>query len=213
MSEELINAIAEIQEDKALALAKELLDKGDDPLKVLEKCREGMEIVGKRFGEGTYFIPELLMAGEILSQISVIAKSKMSTAGEVKQEKLAKVVLGTVQGDIHDIGKNIVSFMLDFNGFEVIDIGVDAPAQKFVDAVKEHQPEVLGLCGLLTLAYDPMKDTVAALAEAGLRDSVKIMIGGGAIDDQIREYSGADAYGEDAVAAVTLAKQWTEGGN
>jgi len=101
--------------------------------------------------------------------------------------------------------------MLDFNGFEVVDIGVDIPPSQFVDAVRKHEPQVVGLCGLLTLAYDPMKETVAALAEAGLRDKVKIMIGGGAMDDQIRIWSGADAYGKDALAAVTLAKGWIGG--
>lgn len=211
MSEQLINAIADVLEEEALALAKKMLDAGDDPLVILEKCRKGVEIVGQRFAEGTAFIPELLMAGEILSQISTMAKSKLSSSGAAKPERLGKVVLGTVAGDIHDIGKNIVSFMLDLNGFEVIDVGVDAPPSKFVDAVKEHSPMVVGLCGLLTLAYDPIKETVAALAKAGLRDKVKIMIGGGAIDEQICEYAKADAYGKDAVEAVTLTKQWIIG--
>ncbi len=212
MSEELITAIVEMQEEKAIELAKGMLEQGDDPIKLLEKCRKGMDIVGQRFAEGVYFIPELLMAGEILSQISAISKSKISSSSETAEKKLGKVVLGTVAGDIHDIGKNIVGFMLDLNGFDVVDIGVDAPSQKFVDAVKEHQPQVVGLCGLLTLAYDPMKEAVAALAEAGLRDNVRIMVGGGAIDDKIREYAGADGYGEDAMAAVTLARNWIEEG-
>jgi len=167
--------------------------------------------VGKRFSDGLYFLPELMMAGEILAQISDIAKSKMESLSGPPRDRLAKFVLGTVKGDIHDIGKNIVAFMMDLNGFEVIDLGVDVPASAFVEAVRQYQPEILGLCGLLTLAYDPMKETVAALDEAGLRGGVKIMIGGGAIDDEIRKYSGADAYGKDAVAAVTLAKQWTGG--
>ncbi len=213
MSEQLVEAIADVKEDTALALAKKMLEDGGDPLVMLEQCRKGMEIVGQRFGEGIYFIPELMMAGEILAQISAIAKSKMAGSDIAQPERLGKVVLGTVAGDIHDIGKNIVHFMLDFNGFEVIDIGVDQPPERFVEAVKEHSPQVVGLCGLLTLAYDPMKETVAALAEAGLRDKVKIMIGGGAMDDQVREYSGADAYGDDAVAAVTLTREWVGGAN
>ena len=209
MNEALVNAIADMKEQEAIALSEEMLAAGEDPLRVLEQCREGMDVVGKRFSDGLYFLPELMMAGEILAQISDIAKSKMEPLSGPPRNRLAKFVLGTVKGDIHDIGKNIVAFMMDLNGFEVIDLGVDVPASAFVEAVKQHQPEILGLCGLLTLAYDPMKETVAALDEAGLRGGVKIMIGGGAIDDEIRKYSGADAYGEDAVAAITLAKQWT----
>jgi 5-methyltetrahydrofolate--homocysteine methyltransferase len=118
------------------------------------------------------------------------------------------VLIGTVEGDIHDIGKDIVVFMLDVNGFEVMDLGIDVPVQKFVDAVKEFKPAVVGLSGFLTLAFDAMKATVEALAKAGLRDKVKIMIGGGQIDDQVRKYTGADAYGADAMAGVALAKGW-----
>jgi len=208
MNEDLVNAIADMKEQEAIALSEQKLAAGEDPLRVLELCREGMDVVGKRFGEGLYFLPELMMAGEILAQISDIAKSKLAPSSGPPRERLGKFVLGTVKGDIHDIGKNIVSFMMNLNGFEVIDLGVDVPPSAFVEAIKQHQPEILGLCGLLTLAYDPMKETVAALDEAGLRGGVKIMIGGGAIDDEIRKYAGADAYGEDAVAAITLAKQW-----
>jgi 5-methyltetrahydrofolate--homocysteine methyltransferase len=121
---------------------------------------------------------------------------------------LGKVVIGTVEGDIHDIAKDIVTFMLDLNGFEVTDLGVDVPPAKFVEAVQETGASVVGLSGFLTLAFDPMKETVAALRDADL--DVKIMIGGGQIDEQIREYTKADAYGHDAMAAVALAKEWTK---
>jgi 5-methyltetrahydrofolate--homocysteine methyltransferase len=128
-------------------------------------------------------------------------------AGETSGEKLGKIVLGTVQGDIHDIAKDIVGFMLDLNGFEVTDLGVDVAPEKFVEAVKQTGARIVGLSGFLTLAFDPMKDTVAALKAAGLND-VKIMIGGGQVDENIRQYTGADAYGKDAMAAVALAKSW-----
>jgi 5-methyltetrahydrofolate--homocysteine methyltransferase len=116
-----------------------------------------------------------------------------------------------VAGDIHDIGKDLVVFMLDVSGFEVTDLGIDVPVKKFVDAVKETGSTVVGLSGFLTLAFDSMKETVDALAKAGLRDKVKIMIGGGQIDDQVKKYTGADAYGRDAMAAVKLAKGWIGG--
>jgi 5-methyltetrahydrofolate--homocysteine methyltransferase len=117
-------------------------------------------------------------------------------------------VLGSVKGDIHDIGKDIVKFLLDVNGFEVHDLGVDVPPERFVEAIREVQPGVVGMSALLTTVFESMKNTVAAIQEAGLRDNVKIMIGGGTVSEEVRAYSGADAYGKDAVAAVNLAKEW-----
>ena len=205
MSQELINAITEMRENDALKIASQMLDSGASPLEVLDACRNAMEIIGKRFETGDCFIPELMLAGEILSQISAIVKPRMSQSAESK--KLGKVIVGTVQGDIHDIAKDIVVFMLDINGFEVTDLGVDVPPAKFVEAVKQAGAKIVGLSGFLTLAFDPMKDTVAALKAAGLND-VKVMIGGGQIDENIRLYTGADAYGKDAMAAVAIAKSW-----
>ena len=207
MSEQLVNYIAEMQEEEALALAKELLDAGTPPTQILDDCRAAMTIVGKRFEEGQYFIPELILAGEMLKSISAEVKPRMAGGHDVK--KGARVLVGTVAGDIHDIGKDIVVFMLDVNGFEVLDLGIDVPVQTFVDKIREFKPQVVALSGFLTLAYDSMKETVAAIKAAGLRDSVKIMIGGGTVDDQVRQYAGADAYGLDAMAAVSLAKGWT----
>jgi len=206
MYETLVQAIIEMDERKAMEMAREILDQGADPIAVLDHCRSAVDKVGTLFEEGTYFLPELLLAGDMLTQIAEIAQSKMKQSGLANTPRLGKVVIGTVEGDIHDIGKGIVSFMLNLHRFEVIDLGVDVPPERFVKAVTDHEPQVLGLCGLLTLAYDPMKKTVAALQEAGLRDRVKVMIGGGAIDDEIRRYVCADAYGKDAVAAVRLAR-------
>jgi 5-methyltetrahydrofolate--homocysteine methyltransferase len=207
----LIEAIIDMREEDAVRTAREMLDKGTSPLQVLDDCRTAMAEVGKRYEAGEYFVPELILAGEMLRQISEVVKPRLAeTAGAAK--KRGKVLIGTVQGDIHDIGKNIVTFMLDVNGFDVNDLGVDVPAERFVQAVKEFQPQVVGLSGFLTLAYDPMKNTVKALADAGLRDKVKIMIGGGQMDEKIREYAGADAYGKDAMAAVALARSWVPEG-
>jgi 5-methyltetrahydrofolate--homocysteine methyltransferase len=123
--------------------------------------------------------------------------------------KLGRIVFGTVKGDIHDIGKNIVTFMLDVNGFEVVDLGVDVPEQKFVEKIKESDASIVGLSGFMTLAFDSMKQTIKAIEDAGLRNKVKVMIGGGQISDEIRKYTGADAYGKDAMAGVALAKKWS----
>jgi methanogenic corrinoid protein MtbC1 len=204
----LVEAITDMREEDAVRTATEMLDKGISPLEVLDSCREAMGIIGQRFEAGDCFVPELILAGEMLRQISDVVKPKLTQTADVK--KIGRVVIGTVEGDIHDIGKDIVTFMLDVNGFDVKDLGVDVPAAKFVETVKEFKPQVVGLSGFLTLAYDPMKNTVQALKEAGLRDKVKIMIGGGQIDEQIRQYTGADAYGKDAMTAVSLAKSWVK---
>ena len=205
MSQQLIDAITEMREEDALKLTNELLDGGSSPADILGACKDAMDVIGKRFEDGEAFIPELMLAGEMMTAITDILKPRM--AEESSGEKLGKIVVGTVQGDIHDIAKDIVCFMLDLNGFEVTDLGVDVPPEKFVETVKETDAKIVGLSGFLTLAFDPMKDTVAALKAAGLND-VKIMIGGGQIDENIREYTGADAYGRDAMAAVALAKDW-----
>ena len=200
----LIEAITDMREEDAVRTANEMLDRGTSPIEVLESCREAMGIIGQRFEAGDCFVPELILAGEILRQISDVVKPNVTQASDVK--KIGRVVIGTVQGDIHDIGKDIVTFMLDVNGFEVKDLGVDVPMAKFVEAVKDFKPQVVGLSGFLTLAYDPMKNTIKAMRDAGFTG--KVMIGGGQIDEQIRQYAGADGYGKDAMAAVALAKGW-----
>jgi 5-methyltetrahydrofolate--homocysteine methyltransferase len=210
MSDQLVQLIADMEEEQALALVRQMLDQGTDPVAVLDDCRAAMSVVGQRFEAGEYFIPELILAGEMLKSISAEVKPRLQQAASAKQG--ARVLLGTVKGDIHDIGKDIVNFMLDVNGFQVTDLGVDVPITTFVEKIKELQPPIVALSGFLTLSYTSMKDTVDAIAAAGLRDRVKIMVGGGTIDQQVCDYVKADAFGKDAMAAVTLAKQWT-GGN
>jgi 5-methyltetrahydrofolate--homocysteine methyltransferase len=210
MPRELIEAITGMREADALRATEELLEKGTDPLAVLEACREAMEIIGRRFEAGEYFLPELTLAGAMVRQISEMVKPRLQPQAGTPHV-LGKVLIGTVAGDIHDIGKDLVVFMLEVNGFEVMDLGVDVPATRFVEAAGEFQPDVVGLSGFLTLVYDAMKITIDALKQAGLRDDLKIMIGGGQIDDQVCRYAGADAYGRDAISAVSLAKRWTGG--
>jgi len=206
MAGDLAVLLADLKEEEALKLTKERLAKGDDAMKILDDSRRGMEMVGKRFASGEYFIPDLIYSGEILKEITEIVKPKLT--GESKQKKLGKFLLATVAGDIHDIGKDIVGFMMDISGFEVIDLGIDVPKEKIVEAIKKDKPQIVGLSGFLTLAFDSMKETIDAIKAAGLRNNVKIMIGGGQIDEEVKKYTGADAYRPDAVAAVTLAKEW-----
>jgi methanogenic corrinoid protein MtbC1 len=209
MSGELIEAIAELEEKEALRLTKEKLNRGEEPRLILDESRSGMEIVGERFSEGTYFLPELIFSAEIFREITEIVKPRLRK--DVQAKRLGKVIIGTVAGDIHDIGKDIVVFMLDVNGFEVYDLGVDVSPKKFVEKIRETNAPVVGLSGFLTLAFDSMKETVDIIRAAGLRDKVKIMIGGGQIDEEIKKYTGADAYGKDAMAAVSLTKAWLRG--
>jgi 5-methyltetrahydrofolate--homocysteine methyltransferase len=202
----LVEAMANMKEDEALRLVDEMLAKGEDPQKILDLSSEAMGVVGERYQEGTYFLPELIMAGEMLRKIGDVLKPKLA-ASQAQTKKLGTVVLGTVRGDIHDIGKDIVGFMLEVNGFEVHDLGIDQPEAAFVKAVKDHQPQVLALSGFLSVAFDSMKSTIEEVEKAGLRKDLKVIIGGGQMDDTVRKYTGADAYGDDAMAAVAFAKQ------
>jgi trimethylamine corrinoid protein len=207
MTDKLVDALAGIREDEAMNIAQGYLDEGRDPRQILELARQAMDLVGERFAKGQYFLPELVMAGEMMNGISAMVKPKLAAAAPAA-EKQGKVLIGTVKADIHDIGKNIVSFMLDVSGFEVKDLGIDVPKETFVAEIKAFQPQVVGLSGFLTLAYASMKEAVDAIEAAGLRSKVKIMIGGGQITDEVTRYVGADAYGKDAMAAVTLANGW-----
>jgi methanogenic corrinoid protein MtbC1 len=206
MAKKLIDAITEMREEDALKITNELLEGGATPLEILNACREAMDVIGKRFEKGESFIPELILAGEMMNAITGILKPRM--AEDAAEEKVGKIVIGTVEGDIHDIAKDIVAFMLDLNGFEVTDLGVDVAPAKFVEAVKETGAKIVGLSGFLTLAFEPMKATVAAFKDAGL--DVKIMIGGGQVDESVRKYTDADAYGDNAMEAVAIAQEWAK---
>ncbi len=206
MAEDLVNVLADLKEEEALQIVEKRLSAGEDPLGILNDARKALEIVGNRFADSTYFIPDLVYSGEILKAITELVKPKMAKDAEIK--RVGKVVIGTVAGDIHDIGKNIVAFMLDVNGFEVYDLGVDVPAQDFVNKIKESDAPIVGLSGFLTLAYESMKQTIEAIKGAGLRDKVKVMVGGGQVTEEVRKFTGADAYGKDAMTGVNLAKKW-----
>ena len=206
MAEDLVQAFVDLKENEVLRIVQERLDANEDTFAIMSDARSALAIIGNRFHEGEYFISELIYSGVIMTRISELIKPTLSRAPDVKRQ--GKVVIGTVAGDIHDIGKNIVVFMLDSHGFEVHDLGVDVAVERFVEAIREVKPEVVGLSGFLTFTYDVMKETIGAIKEAGLRDQVKIMIGGGQMDDRVKDYAGADAYGLDAMAAVSLAKKW-----
>lgn len=198
--------LANLEDEKLIAEVKKQLDEGAAPLAILKECQEGMVEVGNKFSAGEYFVSDLMMAGAIFNQVGEIVTPLL---GEEKSETVGKVIMGTVQGDIHDIGKNLVVALLKGANMEVIDLGVDVKPEAFVEALKANpDAKVVGLSCLLTTCYDAMKETVEAIKKAGLRDKVKIMIGGGSLDQTVVDYTGADKFGMDAQAAVNIAKEW-----
>lgn len=205
----LVTAIADLEEEQAQKLVRAYLAEGMPPQTILDLAQTAMQEVGSRFEKGEYFLPALVLAGEMLGDIASIVKPLLAQGAKAADlSSRPMVLIGTVEGDLHDIGKNIVIFMLDVNGFNVVDLGINVPIQTFVDQVREHKPVVIGLSGFLTLAFDAMKNTVKALEAAGLREGRKIMIGGGQVDQTVCTYCNADAFGRDAMAAVTLCKDW-----
>jgi len=209
-TKEIQNALAELNEDLALQLVKDALAAKVPAFDILKACQDGMTDVGKRFECQDYFVSDLMMSGEIFKQIGALLEPELKAGGS---RTVGKIVFGTVKGDIHDIGKDIVVNMLKSSNFEVIDLGVDVPTEKFVSALKESGATVLGMSGLLTLAFDSMKSTVEALQAAGLREQVKVMIGGGPVDGSVCTFVGADDWGADAQQAVRLAKTWISSGS
>lgn len=203
MDQTLSRKLSDLDEAAVLALVRQELAAGTSPRAILDACREGMIAVGKRYEAQEYFVSDLMMAGEIFKQASALLGSHLKVADGPGK---GTVVVGTVKGDIHDIGKDLVVAMLRAAGYRVVDLGVDAPAEKFVSAVDESGAVVVGVSGLLTIGYDAMKATVAALRAAGR--PVRVMVGGGPVNETVREYVGADAYGADAQAAVALADRW-----
>lgn len=195
-------AVMEGNVEKVKDLAGSLLAAGEDPLQIIEDgLIAGMDVVGVRFKDGEMFVPEVMMCAKAMS-VGVEAVRPAVKSGEIGSAGV--VVIGTVQGDLHDIGKNLVAMILRSAGFDVIDIGVDNSPQKFVEAIKENNAQVVGLSALLTTTMPAMKDTIDAIAKAGLRDEVKVMVGGAPVSRDFADEIGADGYGDDAVAAREL---------
>ncbi|MEM2178701.1 MAG: corrinoid protein [Candidatus Methanomethylicaceae archaeon] len=185
-------------------LINEALKSGIDPIDIINTLNEALEEVGKKYENGEYFLAELMMAGYLASQIVAALKPYLV---KIRRETLGKIVFGTVKGDIHDIGKNIVIMMLQAAGFEVIDLGVDVPAEKFIDALINEGANVLCMSALLTSTMYEIKNVIDTLKRNNLRDKVKIVIGGRPITKDFANEVGADGYAEDAVKAVKVIKE------
>jgi 5-methyltetrahydrofolate--homocysteine methyltransferase len=200
---EIQNAISEITSvENAKNLVIKALESGADPVDVVDSMGKGLEVVGEKYEKGEYFLSELIMAGILASEITNTLRPYLAKTAK----HFGKVVIGTVKGDLHDVGKNIVIAMLSSAGFEVIDLGIDVSPEKFVDAVKNEKPDILAMSCLLTIAMDEMQVVVEKLKEAGLRGNVKIIVGGRPITEEFAKKIGADAYGGNAVEAVKIAK-------
>ncbi len=207
----LIDLIADLKEQEALELVEKMLNAGEAPIEIMNAGRKALDIVGERFEKKDYFIPDLIFSGELMAKVAEIVKPRLqSTDGD--SETIGKFLIGTVQGDIHDIGKDIVAFLMEMNGFEVMDLGVDVPPGKFITAIDEFQPDIIGISGLLTSVFDDVRDTIKAIDDADLRGDRKIIIGGGQMDKSIQEYTNADAFTTDAGLGVQQCLQWI-GGN
>jgi len=209
--EELIQAVEEIEEEKSYSLVKALLDEGTNPKEIIDMLRKGVETVGERFNKKEYFLTELVMAGEIFQQSAKILETAMKDEAETS-ESLGVVVVGTVKGDVHDIGKNIFVTLLQAAGFEVHDLGVDIAVEKFISKVKETKADIVAYSGLLTVALESMKETTEALKSAGLREKVKIIIGGLPVDEMWMKEAGADAYTDNAFKGVKIITNWLRKG-
>lgn len=202
---ELAQALTDLDEQKVYELVNEKIKIGVSPIDMIGECNSGMVGVGNLFSSGQYFLSQLIFSAEIFKNVMKQLEPLMPQ--EETGGSAGKVVIGTVKGDIHDIGKNIVVNLLRGSGFEVIDLGVDIPAQRFVDAIRETGAKVLGLSALLNFTYPEMKNIVEAIAEAGLREKVTIIIGGAPCNEQVRQFTGADFYAEDAVTGVNICKK------
>ena len=206
----LTEAIVEMKEDEALELTRQLLEKDTEPLTVFDAYKKALEEVGNRFEKQLYFIPELILAGNMMATAAEIIKPYLGNATKESSRKIGKILIATVAGDIHDIGKNIVAMMLDINGFDVKDLGVDVPVKKIIEEAMAFKADIIGLSGLLTLAFTPMREVVEGLSDAGIRDKIKVIIGGGQMDEQVRQYVGADAFVIDAVSGINICKGWVK---
>ena len=202
---QLADALADLREDEVKALVKQQIETGADPMAIVDECRRGMQLVGERYRAKEYFLSELIISGEMFKDVMTIIEPLL-LAQPTRQSAIG-VVLGTVKGDIHDLGKDIVGTLLKASGFEVYDLGVDVAPQRFVDKLRETRSSILALSGLITPAFESMKLTVDAVRESGLRDNVKIIVGGAIVTERVMEYVNADAFSDDAAEGVEICKR------
>lgn len=209
MSEKLSDLLLALDRDAVLEIVKGRLGASEDPLRILDDCRSGMTLVGERFRKGDFFLAELILSAEIFKEVATVIEPHLSRAKPARTR--GRVSIGTLRGDIHDLGKNILITLLRAHGFEVQDLGVDVPPSVVVERTKDFKAHFVGFSALITTAFPSMKEAVALLQEAGLRDRVKVMIGGGVTTAAVRDYVGADFQTTDAMEGVTYCLKMTGG--
>lgn len=206
---ELINAIAKLDEEKVLKSCQDAINKGISAIDIIEKgLTLGLEQVGKKFEKGEYFVTDLIIAGHIMKEVMNMLAPHLKDESIVSSHK-TKVIIGTVEGDLHDIGKNIVVTLLKSSGFEVIDLGIDVPAKKFVEEVKKGSL-ILGLSTLLTVGLDKVKEVIEQLKREGIRDKVKVIVGGAVVTEEWVKETGVDAAVNDAIKGIKICKEWAQ---
>ncbi len=201
--DEIVGAFILAEQDKVLSMVRGKLDAGVPAIEILADCNRAMIELGERFSKGDCFIPELMFAGMVMK--AILAELAPLMDGSQAPRGAGKIVIGTVQHDVHDIGKDIVVMLLRGVGFDVVDLGVNAPPEKFVEAIREHRPTVVGMSVLLTTCFKSVTATVEAIQQAGLRDGISLMVGGAAASDLLRENAGCDFYGKTAVDGIEFA--------
>lgn len=209
MTGSVTEAFLKLDDEAALAGIRASLEAGRNPVEIIEECRLGITEVGQRFGCGEFYLSELIMAADIFERAMELVGPRLETVSA--GPATGTIVIGTVKGDIHDLGKNIVAVLLRCEGFEVVDLGVDVPAERFVETLVDTGARIVGMSCLMTTAFESMKATVEAIAEAGLRQGVYVMIGGGPVDERVRDYVGADLFARDAVAGVRASTRFLGG--
>ncbi|MEM1526584.1 MAG: corrinoid protein [Ignisphaera sp.] len=202
------DSLANLELDSTLNLVDEALKSNVSVKDIIDSLAEGMKIVGERYENGDYFVADLIVAGEIFKEVMNILRPRI--IAERKSQPIGRVVIGTVYGDVHDVGKNLVAIFLEAAGFEVIDLGVDVPPQKFIEAVKQYKPDIVGMSALLTTTMVHMKDVIESLKKEGLKDKVKVIVGGAPLTEEFAKSIGADAYGENAFKAVEICRKMVE---
>ncbi|MDT3697937.1 MAG: cobalamin-dependent protein [Thermincola sp.] len=205
MRDDLINAMANLEDEKALALVREKIRNGETVLDVVEQCRNGVEIVGQRYHDGIYFLSDLIMSEAIFKEVMEIIEPYFPIKPDgIDEGNAPMIIMGTIEGDIHDLGKNIVIYILRAAGYRVYDLGVNVSAERFIDAIKETGASIVGVCVILNFCLEPIKKLTKLLVETGLRSRVTVVIGGYPVDEHVKDYTGADYYSNDAVNALDI---------
>ena len=208
MDKQLIDAVSEIDEVQAHRLVEEMVARGKDPREIVNALNNALQCVARRYEKGEYYIADLIMAGELVTNLFKIAGMDYSAAAA--RAPRGKILVGTVYDDIHDVGKNIFVSMLRSEGFEVVDLGTDVPTEDFIETIRREKPAILGISGILTSVIENIKEVIDAITAAGLREDIKVILGGALAGKEYADYVGADGFSSDAIEGVEICRKWLE---